>query len=353
MSRQLLTRGAPAVLLLSLTVNAVFVSCAADVVAPIPQDNSAVLTELASISARIDSIDQRTRRIDQATMIAVDSIVAALSDPQADFLESLVQAIELSADVRAEVCAELAGKVGGEYSIGPSAEGGAHAEAGPNVIEAEAQAKVQARLQADLALKFGLEGQLKGSICAGAGAALAMDLPSAAAAMRAALAGLGIDGSTMTTLIDRVDAPASLNYGSTMSAVRAAVPLPSGIASAIDNPASFLTSSPQLTQFASQMRCDASVYESGSIFRDAQTRLCSLNVPSAESYIGILNGLNGLPTTVSSLQSGLLTTCNRLNTLIPQTINIPSWSVTIIGTTYNVFPGYNARLFSGPSLTCS
>jgi hypothetical protein len=334
-------------------VNVVFVSCAADATAPIAQDNSEILAQLASISSRIDSIDQRTRRIDEATIIAVDSIVTRLSDPEANFLASLVDAIELSAEVKAEVCAELAGMVGGEYSVGPNAEGGAHAEAGPSVIEAEAQAKVQARLETEAKLKFGLEGQLKGSICAALGAELGTDLETAAAAMRGALADLGIDASTMTNLVDRVSNPTSASYESTISAVRSAVPLPSAITSLVDNPVSIITNSPAITTFATQARCNPSFYVGGSPFQDAQSRLCSLVVPSAAEYIGIISALAGVPSNVATLKTSLFSTCSRVNSLIPQTLNIPSWSVTILSSTYTVFPGYNARLFPGlATLTC-
>jgi hypothetical protein len=80
--------------------------------------------------------------------------------------------------------------------------------------------------------------------------------------------------------------------------------------------------------------------------------LCNLEVPDAETFIGILNGLDGLPAVVNTVEAGLFTTCSRVDTLIPQTITIPSWTISILGTNYSVFPGYNARLFSGPVLTC-
>src|SRR5690349_21326106 len=121
MSRRFLARGAPALLLLSLTLNVVFVSCAADTVTnPMVQDQSAaILAELAAINVRLDSIDQRTRKIDETGVLAAESIVQTLSDPDSVFIQSLVGAIELSADVTAEVCAELGLGLAGEYAVGP------------------------------------------------------------------------------------------------------------------------------------------------------------------------------------------------------------------------------------------
>lgn len=352
MSRRLLTRGAPALLLLSLTVNVVFVSCAADTVTnPMPQDqNAAILTELAAINARLDSIDARTRRIDDASVMAVESIVESLSDPEAQFMGSLVDAIELSADVKAEVCAELSGKLGGEYEVGPKAEGGAHGEAGPNVVEAEVQAKLQARLEGSFKVAAGLEGSVTGSVCASAGAELGSDLPAAAAAMRSALADLGIDGSSMSNLIAQIDLPSTASYSATSNAVRSALPLPNGLLGAIDNPVSLLGNSPELTAFAEGLRCNPSAFPGGSVFADAQSRLCSLTIPSAETYIGILNGLDGLPSAVASLDTGLQTVCAKVNTLLPTQIDINPVSVSILGTSYQVFPGYDAYLFPNRSV---
>jgi hypothetical protein len=355
MSRRLLTRGAPALLLLSLTLNLVFVSCAADAVTnPMAQDqDAAILTELASMNARLDSIDARTRRIDESSVIAVQSIVESLSDPEADFIGSLVHAIELSADVTAEVCAELSGSFGGEYSVGPDFEGGAHGEVGPNVVEAEVQAKLQGRMKAEVNTTAGLEGSLTGSVCASAGADLGMDLPAVAAAMRSALAGLGIDGSSMSTLIAQIEMPSTASFAATSNAVRSALPLPSGLLGALENPVSLIANSPELVQFAEGLRCNPSAFPGGSIFADAQSRLCSLQIPNAETYIGILNGLDGLPNAVASIDSGLQTVCAKVNGLLPSRIDINPVSVSILGTSYQVFPGYDAYLFGNRTgITC-
>ncbi len=353
MPPRLMGRAAPAVLILSLTVNAIFVSCAADAVAPPVQDagDAEILAALAAINTRLDSIDQRTRKIDDISVTAAESIVTVLSDPDADFMHNLVDAIELSAEVRAEVCAELSGGYGGEVTSRLNGEGGAHAEGGPNVVEAELQAKVQARLEAEFEISSKLEGEITGSICAGAGAELASDLPAAAEAMRAALGRLGIDGSRMNSLIASLDPPSTASFDANVSSVRSTLSLPSALTNVFDNPASVITSSPELADMAEALRCDSSLYPSG-VFRDIQSRLCNLQVPSAETYLAILDGLDGLPLSVSSMEASLGTVCNAVNAM-PRSIDINQVNVTILQTSYTVFPGYHKALFPGVSpFTC-
>ena len=350
MSSRSIKRGAPGLLFLSLLANVAFVSCASDAMAPVPQqDNATVLAELAAIRAKVDSIDARTQRIDASTTAMVDSIVAAFAEPSSSFTESLADAISLSAEigVSAQVCAELGGALGAEITVGPDGEVDGHVEAGPNVVEAEAQVRARARLKAEVAAKAGVEGALKGSICAGAGGALGVDLEAVADAMRSQLAALGINGSSVSTLVAQVGGPSTANYDNTVSSIRSALPVPSGINNVLDQPASILSTSPRFSTFANEIRCDPSVFPAGTDFAAAQTRLCALTLPSAERYIGILNGLDGLPSTVSNLESRLSTVCGGVNALIPQRITIASRTITILGTDYLVFPGYSARLFPG------
>ncbi len=56
-----------------------------------------------------------------------------------------------------------------------------------------------------------------------------------------------------------------------------------------------LRESPELGQFALDGPCNSSFFPSG-VFTTIQGRLCDLlpNIPAAEDYIGILNGLRDL-----------------------------------------------------------
>ena len=72
-------------------------------------------------------------------------------------------------------------------------------------------------------------------------------------------------------------------------------------------------------------------------------------MPSGTTLIGILNGLDGLPATVGTLQSSMSQVCNTLGTMVPETLSIPAVVVTFplgIGP-IETFPGYSRRLFPG------
>ena len=80
-----------------------------------------------------------------------------------------------------------------------------------------------------------------------------------------------------------------------------------------------------------------------------------MRVPSAQALIGILQGLDGLPTTIGGLRENLLDACGVVNAMRPARVTIPSATVTFplgIGDV-QVFPGFDRALFPGLGSACS
>lgn len=353
MSKKSLAGIAPAILASSLLLNIVFVSCSADAVTTpvIPQtQDAATLAALVTIVERLDSIDARTERIDQATTQAIDTILSALSDPDGTFLMGIADAVSLGVGVGTSVCAELGGTLGGEWKIKAKGEGLVRGSIGPSALEAEAMAEAKGRLIAEGEYKLGLEGAVKATVCVSAD--LGLDLIAVGAEMRSQLESMGVTGPAISSMVSQVRAPTTLNYRNTLSAVEAALPVPSGLRTVFSDPTALLRDSPALSQFALGSQCGGTSFFPSGAFADMVTRLCALNIPSAEDYIGILNGLSGLPATVNSLGTDLSSVCGTVNTIRNRDgFSIPSRSVTILGTSYTTFPGFS-RSFANVGAAC-
>jgi hypothetical protein len=63
--------------------------------------------------------------------------------------------------------------------------------------------------------------------------------------------------------------------------------------------------------------------------------------------------LADLSTSFPAMQTAVGNVCNRVNNFGQQRLTIASWDITILGSTYRVFPGYNSPLFPNyTSVTC-
>ena len=343
----------------SLALNVIFVSCGAEAIAPtLPQEttNAEVLAALAAIDQRLDSIDARTGRIDQNTSDGIQAIVTQLSDPESGFVDALSLGLSASLGTSLEVCVNLEKTLGVEASFGPAAEGEVEAKAGPNVIEAKAQGGGEARLEADVSAALGLGGSLAVALCGSAGQSLdaSVDVPALLEATRSAVAGLGIDGSRLQSFVSSAGNDlGTADYQSVVSEARSALPIPASLDGPLDNPVSLLVSSPELLSFAMDHKCDLAMFAAAPDVQDVQGRLCGLtNVPRADSYLDILNALDGLPSTVNTLDTRTSSACGALGAIVPARLQIDAQSITVAGQTFQTFPAIDRRLFPGLSTPC-
>jgi hypothetical protein len=343
----------------SLALNVIFVSCGAEAIAPtLPQEtsNAEVLAALADLGQRLDSIDARTARIDENTHDGIQAIVSQLSDPESGFVDALSLGLTTSLGTSLEVCVNLEKSMGVAASFGPEAEGEVEAKAGPNVIEAKAQGGGEARLTAEVSAELGLGGSLAVALCGSAGQSLdaSVDIPALLAATRSAIAGLGIDGSRLQNFVtSAANDVGTANYQSVVAAARTSLPIPSSLDGPLESPISLLTSSPELLDFAMGETCNSSLFMGAPQLQTTQARLCGLtNVPRADTYLGILNGLDGLPTTVNALDSRTASACGALGVIVPARLQIAAQSITVASQTFQTFPSIDKRLFPGLNTPC-
>jgi len=128
-----------------------------------------------------------------------------------------------------------------------------------------------------------------------------------------------------------------------------ALPLPSDMAGMLTDPSKILDKAADAGAYAVARICDQKLFTGE--FAGKLDDACNLRtqMPSGTVLIGILQGLDGLPTTVGTLQSSMSNVCTALGTMAPATFSIPAVSVDFplgIGTV-QTFPGYSRRLFPG------
>jgi hypothetical protein len=179
----------------------------------------------------------------------------------------------------------------------------------------------------------------------------------AADKMATAANALHMDGSHISQGLDAIStlAAGDLPFGSGAAArLIGILPLPPGIASFISNPASILQKAPEALQYAINQLCSQNLF--GGELSQVAASACSLRnqVPSGAQFLSILQGLNGLPTTIGSIKSDLQGACSAVKAILPAKVTIPSESVDFplgIGTV-QVFPGFSKSLFTGIAAGC-
>jgi len=147
--------------------------------------------------------------------------------------------------------------------------------------------------------------------------------------------------------------------GGGASALINSLPLPDDIRGMINDPSRVFTRASSAGQFAIDRLCSSTLRVGE--FADVVSAGCTLRnqVPSPQEVIGILSGLEGLPTTLQTVNTSLGTmqtslggldaamasVCNRVGSITGANLIIPSRSITILGNSYTTFPGYSAPLF--------
>ncbi len=130
-----------------------------------------------------------------------------------------------------------------------------------------------------------------------------------------------------------------------------ALPLPTDMSALLTDPSKILDKAADAGAYAVNRICDQKLFTGE--FAGKLNDACNLRnqMPSGTTLIAILQGLDGLPATVGTLQNSMSQVCNTLGTMAPATFSIPAVTVDFplgIGT-IQTFPGYSRRLFPGLS----
>jgi hypothetical protein len=130
-----------------------------------------------------------------------------------------------------------------------------------------------------------------------------------------------------------------------------ALPLPGDMAEMLTDPSKILDKAADAGAYAVARICDQKLFTGE--FAGKLDDACNLRtqMPSGTTLIDILQGLDGLPTTIGTLQNSMNQVCNTLGTMAPGTFSVPAVNVDFplgIGTV-QTFPGYTRRLFPGLS----
>lgn len=333
----------------------------------------AVLTKLNALEARLDAEARFARaRFDSLTVAGGIQLAPA---PKAEVV------------VEASVCGNFAFQADGKLESSLSLWGGGEGMLGVDAYGNGAKGLVRGFATQDVKVVPAGGASLTLQICAkGTGGAeffqsptasgaagpiaRAAPVPGAAAEMlrnllqsvpadnlAAAATRLGMDGSRLGRAVDAVSSfsLADLRFGGGGAAnLLNALPIPPDIANLVRNPETILQQAAQAAQFAIDRVCGQTLFTGE--FAQRASQACNLRgqVPSGQALIGILQGLNGLPTTLGGIRSDLLEACGVVNAMRPARVTIPSETVTFpapIGDV-EVFPGFDRALFPGLAAAC-
>jgi len=311
-----------------------------------------ILDKLGTIEERIDSLE--------ATMTGTGGAGLVLTGLPAAQLDSvLALASYLAEDASSgswEACggAELNGEFGIDWKGTAEGEGkgslGAWAGTG-----AYAGADVKVSQEVGGGFKIGGKGGVE--FCYPLGAGSPPVRPTPAGPMRApeldqlrtTLDGLttqfNLTPATLAASLSGVSTVISSPGSLSLAGVGTMLPLPPAVASIASNPVGTVTS--QISNIAGQAQsalCSGSGW--GSNMSAVITQACSvINSGGMANFTVLADIANTYP----AVEAAISTVCTRVNSIGLQRLIIPSWDVTIVNTTYEVFPGYNQRLF--PSYT--
>jgi len=336
----------------------------------------AVLTKLNALEARFEKEAQLARaRIDSLLVSGVGNIALAPTPKAAVELEASVCGnFVFQADGKLESGLTLWG--GGEGMLGVDGYGNGaigqvrgFATNDVKLIPAGgASVTTQICAKGTGALEFG--GAPPASVGTVAGVQSVASVPGAAETLlrnllaavpadnlAAAATRLGMDGSRLGRAVDAVAgfSLADFHFGrGAGAALLSNLPLPPDVAHLIQNPENILGRAAEAAQFAVDKVCSQTLF-SGE-FAQRATQACNLRgqVPSPEALIGILQGLDGLPTTLGGLREDLSGACGAVNAMRPARVTIPPEDVTFplgIGEV-RVFPGFDRALFPGVVAVC-
>ena len=307
-----------------------------------------ILDKLESIEDRIDSLE--------ATVDATgggELVLTGLPAAQLDSIIALTSFIghEMTSG-GLEACASigLAGDFGTEWIGEAEGEGAGHLGAWAGT-GAYAGGKITAKAEVGVAIK--IEGAGGVEYCHPLFASTPPARPSPAGPLRSAEVdqlGSTLDG--ITSQFNLTPATLSESLGGIGSAISSpgsislqtlgsVVPLPPAMASLATNPLGTLSG--HISGLATGVQsalCSGGDW--GANLSNVVQQACGLiDTGGLANFTVMADIANTFP----ALQTAVGNVCSRVNGIGLQRLVISSWDLTILGTTYNVFPGYNQRLF--------
>lgn len=356
----------------------------ADVLAP--QEAQAQTTELATIQAmlqtvieRLDSLEASHATHDVALMASVDTLSRAVDNIGVEVGVGGSVSGGISTQVEGSICAKYAWEADARFRSAVTLRGQADGMVGVDAYGNGGKGRISAyggqmvsvipaggaAVEATYCTK--LVGQTAVEADAGVGVTLDVsdpvvslldDLTQSVGTTRLtnAASARSMSGARVGQALDALSgfSMSSLPFGGGggASSLINALPLPQDMSTALNDPSSIFSQAGDAAQFAIDQVCGPALRVGE--FAAVVAAGCDLRsqVPPPATVIDIISGLDGLPSTVSGLETSMASVCGAMGSITPQRLTIPSRSVTILSTSYTTFPGYDARLFPGLSAPC-
>lgn len=330
----------------------------------------AVLTKLNALEARLE---YETEAVYARMDSLASSIVAGadLAGPIAFAKGDKGKKADALAEV--SICGQwdffAKAKVGSTVSIW----GGGEGKLGVDAYGNGAQGLVNAFATQEVKVEPSGRGSLIVQICGKANAGVgienapqplrdllaAVDLPG----LSSASTGLGMTGEAVNQAVDVIStfSLADLPFGSGAGSLVNSIPMPPGMRNLLSSPADILQKATEAGSYAVDKLCNQTLFTGE--FADRASKACELRdqTPSVDELIGILQGLDGLPDRLATIDGNLFAACASVNQMLEAPkIDIPRRNVTIfeggaLETTFTAFPGFERELFpsSKPLSFCS
>lgn len=313
---------------------------------------------LQEVLTRLDTLEARNARRTTEVLASLDTLVVVVQQPGG--------VGSAGVQLEASICFERVRRLTAEAESKIRLEGRGRGNLGVDAYGNGAQAfvlglagqVVQGKPSANWDFKATICGKGYGGSDVGAlRDAVAGIVQSVSPDRLATVAGaLELNGTRMNSSLDAVPtlSMSQFGFGNGMgSDLVASLPLPSDLASLLSDPNSLLGRASDAADYAIARLCDQSLFTGD--FAQRASDACSLRDQLTPSQvIGIVQGLDSLPATLSLYGANLSSVCAGFNAISPQRLVIPSYTVSFplgIGDVV-VFPGYNQRLFPNQGPVC-
>jgi hypothetical protein len=313
---------------------------------------------LQQVISRLDTLEARQTRYNSEIVSSLDTLVVVVQQPG--------DPGTIGVQLEATVCFERSRKLTAEGKTWIELNGRGMGNVGVDAYGNGAQAFVLGMAGQVIEGKPAAEWDFKGTICAkgygdrdlGSLRDIVGGIVESVSASQLASVASAVDmsGSRMSTSLNAVPSlsMSQFSFGSGMGAdLIASLPLPADLAALLADPGVLLGRATEAAQYAIDRLCDQSLFTGDFAQRAADA--CALRDElTPAQVIGIIRGLDGLPTTISQIGTDLSSVCDGFNAIRTRRLVIPSYSVDFplgIGTV-EVFPGYNQLLFPNQGAVC-
>jgi hypothetical protein len=323
-----------------------------------------ILDKLETIEERIDSLEASLTEAGsvQVTLTGepagqLDSLLAVTSWIARDIVGESLGGWEICGafDAGFEVELKFASAAEGKASVDLGAWAGTGAFAGGTVKAAgnlEGGVAGQGKAGIEYCNPFGtkaLPDEARPASPLASGPARSPELDQLEASLTTLTTQLNLTPATLAQALGGVGSAFSGTGSLDLQNVGDYLPLPSGLAAVADDPMGAALSRVQgLSSSAQSALCSGSGW--GSNVSAIVSESCDVIDGGGLANI---TAFADIASSYPVVQNAVTTVCTRVNSIGLQRLVIPSWDVTILGSTYEVFPGYNQRLFpSYTTMTC-